>query len=108
MLLGPVIRIPAALVENGMPLVLIGLAQALAGLDLGRNMLGQLFLEKSLHLGAKRLFLGGELQIHCYFLVIHGAASGAFNLQTGMLLRQRLQARAAPQQCSRPPLGEDA
>ena len=56
-----------------MPLVLIGLAQTLTRLDLLRNMLGQFVLEESLHLGAERFFLGSELQIHCYVLVIHGA-----------------------------------
>ncbi|MNT59137.1 hypothetical protein D3C72_1966200 [compost metagenome] len=64
-LLRPVVGVPATLVQDGVPLGLVFFAQSLAGLDLAGDIFGQLFLQKSLHFGAERLFLGGELQIHC-------------------------------------------
>jgi len=62
--LGPVVGEPAALVEDGVPFLLVGFGQALAGLDLLGNALGQLVFQKGLHFLAEGLLFRGELEIH--------------------------------------------
>src|SRR5690606_18283813 len=64
--LGPVVGKPAALVEDGVPFLLVGFGQALPGLDLARNVLGQLVLQEGLDFLAEGLLFGGELEIHAW------------------------------------------
>jgi hypothetical protein len=66
-LFGPVVRQPAAFIEDGVPLLHVGLAQVLAFGDFIGQALGELVGQEGAHFGTEGFFLRGEIQVHSCF-----------------------------------------
>ena len=70
--LGPMVRQPALLVQDGVPFLHVLLGQALALPHLVGQAGGQLFLQKAAHFLAEGFVFGGKVQIHGLCPVMRG------------------------------------